>query len=284
MRAIALLTAFLAAAVAPQAAIDLRIASRAIAPGELLIITIVAPGGASELRVHAFDHVLMPFLVAEGKWQALVGIDLEQPPGEFMVTAAARAGERELTASRTLSVHPKQFSTRTLRVEPDFVDPPPDLEQRIADEVKMLPEVYAHSAPERLWRGRFVRPVPQRANSAFGARSIFNGERRNPHAGTDFLSPAGTRIKAPNAGRIVLARELYFTGNTIVIDHGLGMFSMLAHLSRLDVREGDTIEAGHVVGLVGATGRVTGPHLHWGLRVGDARVNPLSALALLGRR
>jgi len=80
---------------------------------------------------------------------------------------------------------------------------------------------------------------------------------------------------------VVAARELFFTGNTIVIDHGLGVFSMLAHLSRIDVREGDAVKAGDIVGLVGATGRVTGPHLHWAMRVGTARVDPLSALALL---
>jgi murein DD-endopeptidase MepM/ murein hydrolase activator NlpD len=124
--------------------------------------------------------------------------------------------------------------------------------------------------------------VPQPANSAFGTRSVFNGEPRSPHAGTDFLSPAGTRIKAPNAGRVMIARELFFSGNTVVIDHGLGLFSLLAHLSRIDVHEGDLVERGALVGLVGATGRVTGPHLHWAVRAGDARVSALSLLALAG--
>src|SRR4029079_12651997 len=105
---------------------------------------------------------------------------------------------------------------------------------------------------------------------------------RSPHSGTDFLSPAGTPIHAPNAGRILAARDFYFTGNTVIIERGLGVFSLLAHLSRLDVREGDLVTAGQIVGLVGATGRVTGPHLHWALRVSGARVDGLSALALLG--
>ena len=118
--------------------------------------------------------------------------------------------------------------------------------------------------------------------SRFGTRSIFNGQARNPHSGADFMSPAGTPIQAPNAGRVALARDLYFSGNTIVIDHGLGVFSLLAHLSAFDVREGDTVAAGQVVGRVGATGRVTGPHLHWAVRVADARIDPLALLALLG--
>ena len=137
-------------------------------------------------------------------------------------------------------------------------------------------------APERLWKEPFVRPVPQAANSRFGTRSVYNGAARSPHGGADFLSPAGTPVKAPNAGRVAVARELYFTGNTVVIDHGLGLFSMLAHLSAIDVREGDLVTAGEVVGQVGATGRVTGPHLHWAVRAGGARVDPLAVLALLG--
>ena len=130
----------------------------------------------------------------------------------------------------------------------------------------------------------FVRPVPQAANSRFGTRSIFNGQPRNAHGGADFLSPAGTPIHAPNAGRVVIARDLYFSGGTVIIDHGQGLFSMLAHMSAIDVHEGDRIQAGDVVGKVGATGRVTGAHLHWAVRVDDSRVDPLSVLHLLGQR
>ena len=127
-----------------------------------------------------------------------------------------------------------------------------------------------------------MRPVPQEANSAFGTRSIFNGKPRNAHGGADFLSPAGTPIQAPNAGRIAIARNLYYSGNTVIIDHGLGLFSMLAHLSAIDVHEGDRVTAGQLLGRVGATGRVTGPHLHWAIRASGARVDPLSLLAVLG--
>jgi murein DD-endopeptidase MepM/ murein hydrolase activator NlpD len=124
--------------------------------------------------------------------------------------------------------------------------------------------------------------VPDEANSSFGTRSIYNGQPRSPHSGADFLSPAGRPVKAPNAGRIVLAASQYFTGNTVIIDHGLGLFSLLAHLSEIDVELGDTVAPGDVVGKVGATGRVTGPHLHWTVRVNNARVDPLSLLYVLG--
>src|SRR5205823_9149362 len=134
--------------------------------------------------------------------------------------------------------------------------------ERIERDAAALREVWRSTAPERLWTDAFVRPVPGESVSRFGSRSVFNGRARNPHNGGDFLSPAGTPIHAPNAGRVALARDLYFSGNTIVIDHGLGVFSLLAHLSAFDVREGDTVAAGQVVGRVGATGRVTRSEEH----------------------
>jgi murein DD-endopeptidase MepM/ murein hydrolase activator NlpD len=157
------------------------------------------------------------------------------------------------------------------------------MQARIDREAADLQRLWNAPAPQRLWSGPFARPVPGRATSIFGTRSIFNGKPRSPHGGADFLSPAGTPIRAPNGGRIVLARDLYFSGNTVVIDHGLGLFSLLAHLSVIDVHEGDIVVTDAVVGRVGATGRVTGPHLHWAVRASGARVDPLSLLALLGR-
>ena len=136
---------------------------------------------------------------------------------------------------------PRVFRTRRLTVNEAFVTPPPSEQARIDREAALLAGVWKSPAAERLWTEPFVRPVPQEANSAFGTRSIFNGKPRNAHGGADFLSPAGTPIHAPNAGRIVVARNLYFSGNTVIIDHGLGLFSMLAHLSAIDVHEGDRV-------------------------------------------
>jgi murein DD-endopeptidase MepM/ murein hydrolase activator NlpD len=113
----------------------------------------------------------------------------------------------------------------------------------------------------------------------FGVLSIYNGETRSRHSGADFLSPAGTPIAAPAAGRVLLAQDLYFTGNTVIVDHGLGLFSLFAHLSAIEVADGAAVAAGDLVGKVGSTGRVTGPHLHWTVRLGGARVDPLSLLA-----
>jgi hypothetical protein len=254
--------------------------ARAVQPGELVVLSIAAPDGPAAITVHAFGHDIAAYQSDEGGWRALVGIDLDVKPGTYPVTVKAGS----VHASLDLAVRPRTFRTRTLTVDPAFVTPPESERERIASEAKLLENVWRSSAAERLWHGPFVRPVPQPANSAFGTRSVFNGQPRNAHGGADFLSPAGTPILSPNAGRIVVARPLYFSGNTVVIDHGLGIFSMLAHLSAFDVHEGDRVAAGDRVGRVGATGRVTGPHLHWAVRAAGARVDPLSVLDVLGSK
>jgi len=267
--------------VALAAAIQIAVHARAVQPGELVVLTITLPEHRDLVRVRAFDRDVAAFAASDREWEALVGVDLDTRPGAYAVTVDAGAG---LTATETLTVAAKKFPTRRLTVDEDFVTPPASVQDRIERDAKLLATTWAHPSPERLWSTPFVRPVPQAANSRFGTRTIFNGKPRNPHGGADFLSPAGTPIRAPGGGRIVIARDLYFSGNTIVIDHGLGVFSMLAHLSSIGVHEGERVEPGQVVGLVGATGRVTGPHLHWAVRANGARVDPLSVLALLGQR
>jgi murein DD-endopeptidase MepM/ murein hydrolase activator NlpD len=258
--------------------IDLSVQSRTPRPGELVVLSIALSEPADHVRVHAFHRDLPAFPVGEGVWRALVGIDLDVRPGTYPITVVAGAANR----TYDLLVEPRTFRTRRLTVDEAFVTPPAAEQARIAEEAALLAHVWQSPAGERLWTGEFVRPVPGAANSAFGTRSVFNGKPRNAHGGADFLSPGGTPIQAPNAGRIAVARALYFSGNTVVIDHGLGLFSLLAHLSTIDVHEGDVVTAGAVVGQVGATGRVTGPHLHWAVRANGARIDPLSLLELLG--
>jgi murein DD-endopeptidase MepM/ murein hydrolase activator NlpD len=268
-----------AAAASP---IDVTVTSRAMQPGELIVFTLTVDGEPSGAEVSLFGRRAPTFPIGGGRWRALVGIDLDQKPGSYDATIEARLPSGPVRITRPVVVQLKVFATRTLSVSPDFVNPPASQLQRIERDSAFLKKIFAASEPKRLWTQAFTRPVPDPANSRFGTRSTFNGQRRNPHAGADFASPLGRPVKAPNGGRVVAARELFFTGNVVIIDHGLGMFSLLAHLSRIDVTEGDEVKAGETVGLVGATGRVTGPHLHWALTVAGARVDPVSALALLG--
>jgi murein DD-endopeptidase MepM/ murein hydrolase activator NlpD len=258
--------------------IDISVHSRSIRPGELAVLTIVPPAGSDSVQVRAFDRDVPAFRTGDRTWEALVGIDLDVHPGRYAVSVSAGAAR----AVHELVVEKRTFPTRRLKVDEAFVTPPPSEQARIEREAAILATTWKTVSPERLWNGPFVRPVAEPANSAFGTRSIFNGQPRNAHGGADFLSPAGTPVHSPNAGRVVIARSLYFSGNTIIVDHGLGLFSMFAHLSAMDVSEGERVNAGQVVGKVGATGRVTGPHLHWTVRAANARVDPLSLLAVLG--
>jgi len=284
MRLAGVAIALICLARAPQGVptVSLDIQARSVQPGELVLLMITTDAPASAVRVRAFDRDVPPYRSGDREWQALVGIDLDASVDTHRISVEADVDGRTGHAGYDLVVQPKRFPTRTLEVDEAFVNPPASERERIAREARELADIWNAPSPTRLWAGPFVRPVPQATNSAFGTRSVFNGQPRSPHGGADFLSPAGTPVKAPNSGRVVLARDLYYTGNSVVIDHGLGLFSFFAHLSAIDVREGDDVLTGEVLGRVGATGRVTGPHLHWTLRAGGARVDPLSLLALLG--
>ena len=241
-----------------------------------MLLTIDA--AAAPVTVRAFGRE-WPSYVDNHRWRALIGIDVETRPGRHNVDIATGSGR----VAYTVEVEPRVFRTRRLTVDPDLVNPPPEARERIERETGELNQVWANSEGRRLWTGPFIRPVPDPPNSAFGARSIYNGQARSPHSGADFLSPEGRPVKAPNAGRIVLAGSRYFTGETVVVDHGMGLFSLFAHLSEIDVKAGDDVAAGDIIGKVGATGRVTGPHLHWTVRLNGARVDPLSLLFVLSR-
>ena len=282
MRAV-LLTFLLAWTTSGQApAPAIAVAARALRPGEVALVPITTDTPIATLSASVFGRTFVPTRIAPLRWETLIGIDLDTKPGRHTLLVEGKAGDRLLQASKPLVVTTRQFPTRRLTVDDAFVNPPEEVVARIASEARELEHLWADSVPERLWTGRFMAPVPQAANSAFGTRSIFNGQPRSPHGGADFPSPAGTPVRAPAGGRVVLARDLYYTGGTVVIDHGAGVVSLFAHLSRTDVSNGELIETGHGIGLVGATGRVTGPHLHWSLRVGAARVDPISLLSVLG--
>lgn len=261
--------------------------ARALQPGELVILTIVSDTALSALDVTAFGRkqraLALPGSTQQPHmWIVFVGIDLDVEPADHAVSVSGVGTTGVANTGYVLTVVKKSFATRKLQVDPNFVNPPKSEAARIARESAALAIAFEGlSDTDPATRLTFVRPVPHQANSAFGTRSIFNGEPRNAHGGADFLSPPGTAIKAPAAGKVTLADDLYFSGGTVVVDHGLGIVSLFAHLSRILVKAGDEVPQGKVLGLVGATGRVTGPHLHWTVRVNGARVDPLSLLALL---
>ncbi|HXY00703.1 MAG TPA: M23 family metallopeptidase [Candidatus Limnocylindrales bacterium] len=209
--------------------------------------------------------------------QGLLGVDLEKAPGHYEWKVSWKTADgNAVTCSVPVTVRAGKFPTERLTVEKQFVQPDPEQLKRIEEDQKKMRAIYDTLTPERLWDGKFRLPLQDMAAGGnFGRRRILNGEARSPHAGVDFPALAGTPVFASQSGKIVLAEELFYSGNTVVIDHGYGIYTLYAHLSEIGVHSGDAVEAGAQIGKVGATGRVTGPHLHWGLTIQRARVNAL---------
>ncbi len=263
--------------------LQLSIGADTVQPGGAFLLTLRSAMPLARATAHVFDlEVPLDATNTATTWQALVGVDLAIKAGSYPVTVTTvdAASDRAGTAQTSLQVLARRFPTRRLRVAPRFVDPPADEVTRITAEAATLSAIFASRTP-RQWRGPFRAPAPGTPNSNFGLRSVFNGQARNPHAGVDYAGPTGLPIAAPDAGTVVLAQDLYFTGNTVIVDHGAGLFSLFAHLSRIAVTAGQPVEPGAVVGQLGATGRVTGPHLHWAVRLYGARVDPLAVVAAL---
>jgi len=209
--------------------------------------------------------------------RALLGVDLEKPAGryEWKISWTGDDG-KPLACSVPVTVRVGKFPTERLTVEKQFVQPDPEQQKRAEEDQKKMKAIYDTVTPEVLWKGKFVVPLKGVSTGGnFGRRRVLNGEARSPHAGVDFPAAAGTPVYAAQSGKVVLAENLYYSGNTVVIDHGFGIYTLYAHLSEIGVHAGDPVEASAEIGKVGATGRVTGPHLHWGLTIDHARVNAL---------
>ena len=283
MKSLSYLAAFvLLVQQAPAVQIDAR--ARALHPGEAVLLTIATPEATGAVHVRAFERDWIAWPAGNREWRALVGIDLDVAPGDHVISVRVDTSAGVRRGSRTLTVKAKSFPTRRLTVDEAFVTPPADVQPRIAREAAELEKIWHTSTGAPQWTAPFSKPVPHEANSAFGTRSVFNDQTRSPHSGADFASPAGTPVLAPAPGRVLLARDLYFSGQTVIIDHGAGLLSLFAHLSSIDVKPDTAVAAGAALGKVGATGRVTGAHLHWATRLGTARVDPLSVIFVLSPR
>ena len=257
--------------------------ARSLQPGEAVLIRAQSAVPLSSMQVKAFGKAFVFYPTEDGRvWEGLVGIDLETTPDDYSLnlTGATVAGF-PVEATYFLRVLDKEFPTRRLTVDEKFVNPPQEELERIRRESKRTREIFAALNPEKIWNSSFQSPVPGAPTSGFGKRSILNGQPRSPHTGTDFDADEGTPVKSPNTGKVILVSPLYYSGNTVILDHGQGLYSYFAHLSRFAVAEGDRVSPGEVIGYVGATGRVTGPHLHWTVRLNGTRIDPLSLIAIL---
>ena len=205
------------------------------------------------------------------EWTALVGIPLATTPGNSHITVqSAGAGTRQVA----YAVAPKKYSEQRLKVSPRTVDLSPEDNARWERERVHLATVMATytDAPPSDFHMRV--PVPGRRSSSFGLRRLFNGQARNPHSGMDIAAATGTPIVAPLPGKVIDTGDYFFNGNTVWLDHSGGLLTMYCHLSAIDTQPGDVLKTGQRLGAVGATGRVTGPHLHWGVMLNRTMVDP----------
>ena len=249
--------------------------------GKPLLMTVPDEAGVKSISF-VWEGKTASFARTGGQWTTVVGVDLDTPPGPRSGEVVVRFADDHVDKRPvTLQVGRVSFPTTQLKVEDKYVELSPANQRRSATEARELDAIYARSSAEILWTPPFRSPIPgQNRGSNFGHRRVFNGQARAPHAGADLKASTGTAIHATNRGRVVLAKNLFFTGNTVILDHGLGLYTIYAHLSRMDAKLNAVVESGVILGLAGATGRVTGPHLHWSARIQGARVDPFGLLSI----
>ena len=235
------------------------------------VVTFRLPGAPDEKPVVKYgDRPVLVARQADG-WLAVLGLGLSTKPGEYHVDVQQPGSNPRQIPFKVVD---KRYAVQELKVAPGQVNLSPEDEARVASErekVRVALEGFTPDAPATL---RLTPPIPGRRSSSFGLRRVFNGESRNPHSGMDIAAPTGTPIKAPLPGRVVDVGSYFFNGNNVVVDHGQGLMTMYCHLSKIRVEMGQQVKAGEVLGDVGATGRVTGPHLHWGVILNGASVDP----------
>ncbi|WP_442109367.1 peptidoglycan DD-metalloendopeptidase family protein [Pseudomonas sp. NUPR-001] len=233
-------------------------------PGGVAVVNL---GPAAQAPSARFDGKPVLVVKEQDNWLAIVGIPLTQKPGQAKITQ----GTRTLSFNVGSKKYPEQRITlkNKRQVNPD----PADLKRIDAELAEQL-KAYRSFSPTLPSNLMLDKPVNGPLSSKFGVRRFFNGEERNPHAGLDFAVPAGTPIKTPANGKVILVGNYFFNGQTVFVDHGQGFISMFCHMSKIDVKPGQQLSRGAVVGRVGATGRATGPHMHWNVSLNDARVDP----------
>lgn len=244
----------------------------------------IPQGGAALIEIDAADPGVptgewrgrtIPFFRLSGgtRVAALLGVDMEDPPGmQSVVVQSEGSPERKVS----IEVIERHFGVQELTLPKEKVTLGPKTLKRVRAEQEDVLRLLAKRSPERLWIGSFDVPVEGRAQGTFGLKRIINGEARKPHSGEDISAPQGAPVVASNVGIVAGVRDLFFSGNSVFIDHGLGVYTMYFHLSRVDVKTGESVAKGQRIGAVGATGRVSGPHLHWGIQIDGSRVDPLA--------
>lgn len=250
--------------------------------GEVLLLTVQVTG-INPVVTGTFRDRTIPFfrMDSSGYYGGLLGIDLAEEPVQEEVRIHVQEGPKTRVVQRyQVKINGGEFGIQELTLPKETVDLDEETLKRVEGEQQIMIENLSGLSQEKFWRGPFILPVEGKVAGTFGRRRIINGQPRSAHSGEDIYAPQGTPVLASNHGVVKLTGDFFFSGKSIVLDHGLGVFTMYFHLSEILVKEGEQVSKGKTIGRVGATGRVTGPHLHWGMRVNGARVNPFSLLNL----
>ena len=272
-RCVALAAFVLAASLCTPHAEAVELPRERSVPGGVALVEL---GSALVAPQVSADGVPVLVIGRPGGWTAVVGVPLEAEPGERVLEVRREDGAPARVSFTVASV---RYAEQRLKVAPGKVDlSPQDLarhERERAHSAEVI-ATWSATAPETL---RMAQPVPGRRSGSFGLRRVFNDQPRKPHSGMDIAAPTGTPVVAPAAGRVIDTGDYFFNGRTVWLDHGNGLLSMYCHLSRIDVKVGDVVATGARIGAVGATGRVTGPHLHWSVMLNQTMVDPALFLA-----
>ncbi len=280
LAALGLLFATLASSIAAEkAAVTWHPSRPRVGDVAWVLVKDVLEGGTVEGSVDGKPLTFFPYA---GGQAALFGVDLDTKPGAHTWRVGViEPGREPRSAQGSVSIVRRDFHVERLSLPETMVDLDPETERRAVAEGKQLSTLYRTITPERFWRGKFTAPVGTNGKgTGFGARRIINGQPRSPHSGSDFSAARGTPVVAVNAGKIALVGEFFFPGRLVIVDHGLGLYTAYFHLDTIAVVEGERVERAQTLGTVGATGRATGPHLHFGAQVAGARVDPTTLLGL----
>jgi murein DD-endopeptidase MepM/ murein hydrolase activator NlpD len=252
--------------------------------GQVLVVKVKGEEQATEVK-GTFLSRTIPFFreFRPGEpagYIGLLGIDMQDEPGTYELSVEVKQGEQAKQLSFNVQVAKEKFTVEHLKLPKDKVDLDEKSTARWKVEQQLVREALAENSRLKLWRSNFVEPVTGKRTGIFGSVRIMNGQARNPHNGEDIGAPMGTDVAATNDGIVRITVDHIFSGKGVFVDHGLGFYTMYFHLSEILVKDGDLVTAGQIIGKVGATGRATGPHLHWGVKLNGARVNPYALLDL----
>lgn len=257
-----------------SAGIHVNFSPSSIPPGGISLVRITVPPDVTVTRIHFLKQDFPVFRDERHGWFALVGAGLKVHPGRHsLVVQYQSQHDREIFAAN-LHVIEKKYPEEHLKVAKKMVNFSPEILKRVLADQKAVRRACSHITHERYWTGPFIWPVNSKILSPFGLRRFFNNQPRSPHSGVDLRAREGTPIVAPANGRVILARDCYLSGRTLVIDHGGGLYTLYAHFSKFVTQKGKMVKKGQVIGLAGSSGRATGSHLHWGVSLAGTRVDP----------